>query len=147
MLENSAKIGGKPIRRQTAAPMTIDIAQRGPLCVIRCRGRMVAGLEDEYVRNKFDEIKRLNCTRVLADLEGVPCIGSSGLAFIVRIYTSVVLNSGGRFIVTGATPLVQRVFEVTRLSTIIPLTPDRESGLAALDETEGAFPAISERRT
>ena len=77
-------------------------------------------------------MKKLKCSRVLADFKEVPSVGSSGIAFIVGIYTSVVKQSGGRFVLTGATPLVKHVLEITKLNTLIPLALDFGSGLAVL---------------
>jgi anti-anti-sigma factor len=86
------------------------------------------------MQSKLQEIKSRNCCRLLVDFREVPCIGSMGIAFLVGLYTSVIRNAGGRFVVVGAAPLVQRVLDLTRLNTIIPLAPDMASGLAALCE-------------
>jgi anti-anti-sigma factor len=115
-----------------AGPIGIDIEQRGEVCVLRCKGSLVAGRDQDYIRGKLDEIKRLNYRNVLADLREVPSIGSPGIAFIAAIYTSVVRTSGGRFIVSGASPMVRRAIEITGLGQMIPLAADFQSGLAAL---------------
>ncbi len=57
-----------------------------------------------------------------------------GIGFVVAIYTSV-SNSGGRFVLVGALPLVQKVFDFTRMSTVIPIAPDFSSGLRAIEES------------
>jgi anti-anti-sigma factor len=116
--------------------MRIDIQQnteqyRG-VCVLRCKGRFVAGAEMEYMQTKLDEIKGLACTKVLADFQDVTSIGSMGVAFIVGIYTSVMRKPGGRFILTGVAPAVHHVLELTRLNTVIPIAPDFESAMAQL---------------
>jgi len=115
-----------------ARPASIEIERQGDVCILRCHGSLLAGLDADYVQAKIEEFKQLKCNRVLADLRNVPCIGSSGIAFIVGVYTSIVRTSGGRFVVTGAGPMVQRVLEITRLSTVIPLAADLGSGLEAL---------------
>ena len=117
---------------KAARPIAIDVEQYGEVCVLRCQGSFLAGLDAEYVQAKLEDIKQLNCSRVLADFQAVPAIGSTGIAFIVGVYTSIVRISGGRFVVTGAGPMVQRVLEITRLSTVIPLAADVGSGLAVL---------------
>ncbi|HYL37988.1 MAG TPA: STAS domain-containing protein [Bryobacteraceae bacterium] len=115
-----------------AVPLSIDIEQLGEVCVLHCRGRFVPGLEADYWRSRMDDLKQLKCTKVLADFQEVAYIGSVGVAFIVGVYTSAVRGSGGRFVLTGAAPLVRRVLDLTRLSTVIPLAADLASGLAAL---------------
>jgi anti-anti-sigma factor len=117
--------------------MLIEIEQANEqhhgVCVLRCKGRFVAGAEMEYMQAKLDEIKALTCTKVLADFHQVTSIGSMGVAFIVAIYTSVMRKPGGRFVLAGVAPVVQHVLELTRLNTVIPIAPDLESGLAHLD--------------
>ena len=114
--------------------MTIDIEQQNDLCVLHCKGRFTAGLDLEYIHSKMDEVKKLNCRRVLVDFREVSAIGSMGVAFVVGLYTSVVRGSNGRFVMVGAVPLVRQVLDVTRLSTVIPLAPDLASGLEVLNE-------------
>ena len=115
--------------------MIIDIEQQNDLCILRCKGRFIAGPDLEYMNRKMDEIKRVNCDRLLVDFREVPAIGSMGVAFIVGLYTSVVRESHGRFVLAGAVPLVRQVLDLTRLSTILPMAPDLASGLAALCES------------
>lgn len=115
-----------------ARPASIEIEWQGDVCILRCHGSLLAGLDADYIQAKIEDIKQLNCTRVLADFQAVPSIGSTGIAFIVGVYTSIVKTAGGRFVLTGPAPMVQRVLEITRLSTVIPLAADLGSGLAAL---------------
>ena len=75
--------------------MTIDIEQQNDLCVLHCKGRFTAGLDLEYIHSKMDEVKKLNCRRVLVDFREVSAIGSMGVAFIVGLYTSAVRGSKG----------------------------------------------------
>ena len=116
--------------------MTIDIEQRNDICVLRCKGRFIAGPDLEYAQSKMDEIKKLNCAKLLVDFREVPAVGSMGVSFIVGLYTSVVRGSNGGFVLVGAVPQVRQVLDITRLSSIIPMAPDMESGLAGLGERE-----------
>lgn len=112
--------------------MVINLEEQAGVCILRCQGRFIAGPELEYMQCKLEEIKSRNCRRLLVDFREVPCIGSMGIAFIVGLYSSVIRNPGGRFVLVGAAPLVLRVLDLTRLSTVIPLASDMSSGLAAL---------------
>ena len=115
-----------------ADTMLIEIEQKDRMCILRCKGRFVAGPEMEYMQTKLDDIKRLACIRVLVDFQDVTSIGSMGVTFIVGVYTSVVRKPGGRFVLAGANHLVQHVLDLTGLSTVIPQSPDVASGQAAL---------------
>jgi anti-anti-sigma factor len=111
--------------------MVIQVKQEDEVCFLWCAGRFVAGIDPEYLRVKRDEIKQLNCKKVLADFSQVSQVGSVGIGFIVGVYTST-RNLGGRFILVGLSPHVREVFDVTHVSTVIPLGADISSGLAAL---------------
>jgi anti-anti-sigma factor len=118
--------------------MVIQVKQEDEVCFLLCAGRFVAGIDPEYLRVKRDEIKQLNCKKVLADFSQVSQVGSVGIGFIVGVYTST-RNLGGRFILVGLSPHVREVFDVTHVSTVIPLGADISSGLATLcDESLAA---------
>jgi anti-anti-sigma factor len=112
--------------------MLINIEHYDCVCILRCKGRFVAGPEMDYMQAKLDEIKKLACTRVLADFQGVSSVGSMGVTFIVGIYTSVVRKPGGRFVLAGASSQVRHVLELTRLNTVIPQAPDLAAGLSVI---------------
>jgi anti-anti-sigma factor len=111
--------------------MIIEVKQRDEVCLLRCEGRFVAGIDPGYLRAKRNEIKGLNCKKVLADFSDVSDVGSEGIGFIVGIYMST-RNSGGHFVLVGLRPGVREVFDITRVSTVIPLAADIASGLAIL---------------
>jgi len=111
--------------------MLIEVKQKDEVCLLRCEGRFVAGTDPEYLRIKRDEIRALNCKKVLADFSAVSAVGSAGIGFIVGVYTST-RNSGGRFILVGLSPRVREIFDLTHVSTVIPVAADIESGLATL---------------
>src|ERR1700683_4565622 len=112
--------------------LLIDIEQSGDVCIVHCKGRFVPGPELGYMQGKMDDIRRLASAKVLADFRYVTAIGSVGITFNIGIYNFVMRKPGGRFVITGAGPRVQRVLELTRLNTVIPLAPDLPSGLAVL---------------
>ena len=132
MAQSNYTIKSRETASRVVRPAVIEIEQREDVCVLRCQGSLLAGLDADYVQAKIEDIRQLQCTRVLADFHDVPAIGSTGIAFIVGVYTIIVKTAGGRFVLTGAAPLVQRVLDITKLSTIIPVAADIGSGLAAL---------------
>jgi anti-anti-sigma factor len=114
--------------------MLIDIEPHGSIYILHCRGRFASGAQIEYMQSKLNEVRRLQCTHVLADFHGVTAIGSMGIGFLVGVYTSIVSKAGGRFVLVGANPLVRTVLDLTCLDTVIPLAPDFSSGLQFLVE-------------
>jgi anti-anti-sigma factor len=119
-------------------PMVIKLEQKDGICILRFEGRLVAGVDPEFLLSKAEEVKKSNCAKVLADFREVPAVGSTGMGFIVAIYTSVSKIPDGRFVLVGAQPRVREVLDLTRLSTVIPMAADMASGLAALRRAAGA---------
>jgi len=118
--------------------MLIELNQIDDVCILRCEGRIATGTDPEYLRSKSDEVKRLSCHKVLVDFREVVSVGSTGIGFVVAIYSSVTKNPDGRFVLVGAQPRVREVLDLTRLSTILPMAGDIASGLAALRGTASA---------
>jgi len=112
--------------------MLIKIERQDDVCVLHLSGRFATGADIEYLRAKSDEIRSFNCAKVLVDLSEVPSMGSTAIGFVVGIYSSVMKNPGGRFVMVGAAPRVREVFELTRLSDVIPSSSDVPNGMAIL---------------
>src|ERR1700680_723 len=111
--------------------MVIEVVQQDDICVLRVEGRFVTGADPEYLSARMDELKQLHRGKVLVDLRDMPYIGSTGIGFIVGVFTSVTMNAG-HFVMVGLQPRVHEVFRLTRLSTILPSASDMETGLATL---------------
>jgi hypothetical protein len=60
-------------------PARIEIEQRDGICILHCSGGFDAGADFEQVQSKMDDIKRLNCTKVVADFSELQSLGSSGI--------------------------------------------------------------------
>lgn len=114
--------------------MLIKIEREDDVCILRLSGRFASGDDPEYLREKSDEIRSLDCLKVLADLREVPSMGSAAIGFVVGIYSSVTKNPGGRFVMVGIAPRVKEVFDLTRLSGVIPSATDVPAGMAILQD-------------
>ena len=125
--------------------MLIEIERQNGVCVLRIKGSLVAGTDPDYLRVKAAEIKSENCNKVLADLRELLSIGSTGIGFLVGIYTSVTKSPGGRFVLVSPSRRVREVLDITRLSTVLPSAPDIASGLAAL-RSEGPAARSAEEK-
>lgn len=114
--------------------MLIELQQKDDVFILRFQGRIATGADLEYLSTKLEEIRSRRSDKVLADFSGASSIGSTGLGFVVGVYTSVVKAPGGRFVLVGANHRVREVLDLTRLSTIIPLAEDMNAGLAVLQK-------------
>ena len=114
--------------RGLLSPIQIKIELLADLCLLHFKGRLHASVHLDYLNAKLEEIKALACTKYLANLEGVTSLDCRGLSFIISLYKA----SGGRLVLMNPQPQVREVLDITRLSTVIPLAADLETGLAAL---------------
>jgi len=118
--------------------MIIEFDHTDDVCVLRPRGRFATGLDAAYLRSKTEELKSCGCRKVLSDFRDVPYIDSTGIGFLVGVYTTVKNTLGGRFVIVGPQHRVQEVLELTRLNTVIPIAADEHSGLEYLHAAEAA---------
>jgi anti-anti-sigma factor len=114
--------------RIAPSPILIEIETLGDVCLLHLKGCLHAGVQSDYLNAKMAEVKRLACTKLLANLENVTSLDCSGLSFIIGLYWI----SGGRLVLVKAQPRVREVLDITRISTVIPIVADTQSGLAAL---------------
>jgi anti-anti-sigma factor len=112
--------------------MLIQFDEQGDVFIMRFQGRIATGDDLEYLTDKLDQVRKRRSEKVLADFRDVISIGSTGIGFVVGVYTSVIKLPNGRFVLIGANPRVREVLDLTRLSSIIPLANDLSSGLAML---------------
>jgi anti-anti-sigma factor len=125
--------------------MLIALEYKDDVCILRNSGRFATGTDAAYLRAKTDEIKKSGRRKVLADFHEVPYIDSTGIGFIVGVYTSVTNMPGGRFVLVGPNHRVREVLDLMRLSTVIPIAADETAGLAFLEsESPAALSAEQE---
>jgi anti-anti-sigma factor len=112
--------------------MLIEVERQDDVCILRFEGLFVTGTDPYYLHAKTEELKSLGCTKVLADLRELQAIGSTGIGFLVRIFSTVTKTGHGRFVVVCANRRVIEVFDLTHLQKAMDVVPDIASGLALL---------------
>ena len=112
--------------------MLIDFESSGEVFILRLKGRFATGADSAYLRAKAAEVKASGPNKVLVDFRGVPYIDSTGISFVVGLYTSVVKGAEGRFALINLGNLVREALEITRLNTILPIYENEHAALAAL---------------
>jgi len=113
--------------------MLVDLENRGDVCFLRLHGRFATGQDSAYLRGKTDEIKTSGCSKVLADFSQVDYIDSTGIGFLIGIYSSVLKNNNGRFVLANLNRRVREVLELTRLANVLSIYPDEDSAIRALN--------------
>ncbi len=114
--------------------MQVDIEHNDDICILRLKGRFATGSDRDYLSKKAGEIRSRNCVRVVVDFREVPYIDSTGIGFVVGLFTNVTKNPEGRFVLVGPHPRVKEVLRLTRLDTIIQVAIDMDAGYAYLQD-------------
>jgi anti-sigma B factor antagonist len=112
--------------------MLVEIEKRGEICFLRLHGRFATGKDSGYLRGKTEEIKNSNCSKVLADFSEVEYLDSTGIGFLIGIYTSVTRSATGRFVLCSLNRRVREVLELTRLANVMPIYPNADAAGEAL---------------
>jgi anti-anti-sigma factor len=115
--------------RPAGTAIAIAIEREGERLILRMTGQFRTGLDAGYLRAKADEIKAIKTKHVVVDLTGVSAIGSSGIGFLVGLYTSCARKTGGRFVLAGANARVREAFVLTHLDSVIPMMESVEAAL------------------
>lgn len=122
-----------------------QVERRDDVCILPISGRLASGLNDIQLREKAQEIKSLDCRKLVVDIRALDSVGSSGISFFVELYTSVTKRPNGRFVLAGPSPRVREVLEMTRLTTILALADDLDSALAYCAQTGTSAKATGSR--
>ena len=112
--------------------MVVQFDFEGDVCVLRLEGRFATGLDSDYLRGKVDELKRLACKKVVADFTKVSYIDSTGIGFLISVYTTLTRDGSGQFVLAGVNRRVQQVLELTKLTGILRAFPDLDAARAAI---------------
>ncbi len=112
--------------------MTVDFELGEHVCVLRLAGRFATGQDSEYLRIRTEELKQAGCRNIIADFSKVSYIDSTGIGFLISIYTSVRRDCGGQFVLSSPNRRVREVLDLTRLSSILKLYDDEAAARLAL---------------
>jgi anti-anti-sigma factor len=112
--------------------MLVDFEHHGDICVLRLEGRFATGQDSLYLHTKAEELKNSGVTKVLVDFARVDYVDSTGIGFLIGIYTSVKKSPQGQFGLVNANRRVRDVLELTRLAQIIHTYPTEAAALEAL---------------
>lgn len=100
------------------------------VCVLRLQGRFVTG-SDAELTSAQNLLRQAGIANAVIDLNAVPYVDSTGLAFIVELHKSLA-NRGGQLFLAAANQRVREVLQITRIGEIIPQFEDVEDAEAAL---------------
>jgi anti-sigma B factor antagonist len=112
--------------------MLVEFEYRGDIALLRLEGRFATGQDSLYLHTKAEELKGSGYAKVLVDFARVDYVDSTGIGFLIGIYTSVKKSPLGRFALANVNRRVRDVLELTRLAQIIQIYPSEAAALEAL---------------
>jgi anti-anti-sigma factor len=112
--------------------MLVDFEYLGDICVLRLEGRFATGQDSLYLHTKAEEIKNSGYAKVMVDFARVDYVDSTGIGFLIGIYTSIKKSPAGQFALVNTSRRVREVLELTRLAQIIQIYPSEAAALEAL---------------
>jgi anti-anti-sigma factor len=112
--------------------MLVDFEYLGDICVLRLEGRFATGQDSLYLHTKAEEIKNSGYAKVMVDFARVDYVDSTGIGFLIGIYTSIKKSPAGQFALVNTNRRVREVLELTRLAQIIQIYPTEAAALEAL---------------
>ena len=122
--------------------MQVNFEFKGDICILRLRGKIHTGADAEYLCSKVDELRATGSSKVIADLSEVPYLDSTGIGFLVGMYTSTMNRKGGSFIVSNPGPRVRHVLKIMRLAEIVPIAADEASAIQMLNLAQTATTGV-----
>jgi anti-sigma B factor antagonist len=113
--------------------LLFDTREVGRVTIVRCNGRIVAGVESESLRAHVDWLLRDRRSIVL-HMGEVGFIDSSGLGTMVRSLTSI-RRAHGDLKLCNVTEPVRKVLEMSRLTQVFEAHESEEKAVAAFYRT------------
>ena len=102
------------------------------VAIVELHGRLVFEDGDQNLRDAVDALIQTGQLRVLLDLHDVTYMDSAGIGAVIEVYLRVT-RRGGQCKLLRPSPHVQRVLDITQLSTVIDLFDDEAAALRAYD--------------
>ena len=97
------------------SPLTLDIDRDGSVAVVRCRGKLVAGVSDLL----YSQVSTLipDTKRIVLDLTDLTYMDSMGLGTVVRLYVSA-KSAGCDLSLTNFGKRIRDLLDVTNLLSL-----------------------------
>jgi anti-sigma B factor antagonist len=110
-----------------AVTLNLDVTRSGDIAVVRCRGRIVFGLEADDLRGVILSVLK-ETSRIVLNLAGVVCMDSTGLGTLVASLISA-RNRGAEIKFAALSPRARRVFTITKVDRQFEVYDSAEEAL------------------
>jgi anti-sigma B factor antagonist len=107
--------------------LALESRHCGSVYVVRCAGRIIAGQESALLEEALKRgLREFN--RLVLNVSEVNYVDSSGMGLIVRFLWHA-RTRGGDLRLTGPTPFVTKLLEITKLAAVFRIYADEETAI------------------
>ena len=119
--------------------MSISLVTRqiASVTIVDINGNIVFGEDRAVLRNLIADLLSKGDKQIVFNLSDVDHIDSSGLSYLVSVYTSV-RREGGELKLLNPTKKVQDVLRFTQLNAIFDILDDEAAGLRSFKQSAAA---------
>jgi anti-anti-sigma factor len=103
-------------REAAASPLTLEIERAGDTAVVRCRGKLVAGVNEVLYAKVSQLIPETR--RIVLDLTDLTHMDSMGLGTVVRLYVSA-RSAGSNVELINLGKRIRQLLSVTNLLPVL----------------------------
>ena len=135
---------------ESSSHMDLTDADDGSSCTIRLRDAFLnyafADQVKDGVKDACKERLDHGVKRFVVDISTVDLMDSCGLSVLIGI-RKLVTGAGGNVAVVATSPTLLRLFDITRLTTVLQVVGDVPAALDLLRRGEGAESALAAAAT
>jgi anti-sigma B factor antagonist len=113
--------------------LDIAIREQNGVTILTLSGRLISGPAATGLAQQVKQAVTAGKRRLLIDLREVSIIDSCGAGELISALTAV-RKSGGTLKICNPAPMVQDVLSLTRLNTILDISPTVDAAMASFAE-------------
>jgi anti-sigma B factor antagonist len=107
----------------SASQLTVKVERTGDTVVVRCGGRLIAGINDSLYKQVSPLIP--GAKRMVLDLTNLTHMDSMGLGTVVRLYVST-KAAGCQLELVNIGPRIRKLLDVTRLLSVFTVCGEND---------------------
>lgn len=111
--------------------MAVETEWIGAVAVLTLEGKLTVDQEASRLTKTVRTLADEGRSAVVLDLDGVEYADSLGIESIIASHISLT-KRGGRLVIAGLSPHLRHLLDITRLSEILEIQPDRTHALESL---------------
>ena len=112
-----------------------EIQIQSSICILSFSGTILSQEEYGDAMEIIDEKLAEGQRKFIIDLKELKQVNSSGLNFILRIFTHI-RNKGGELILVHANKTISELFKISKLNTVFNISADKQTAINQLNAPE-----------